>query len=254
MWDPAKYLTFADQRGRPFHELIGRIGAERPRRVVDLGCGPGNLTATLARRWPDAAIEALDSAPEMVEAARELGIDARLADLAEWQPKPDTDVVIVNAVLQWVPGHADLLRSWVGALATGSWLAWQVPGNLDAPSHALVRELAGSAQWQEPLSAVGPGAEHAVASPTEYADLLTDTGCLVDAWETTYLQRMTGADPILEWITGTALRPIRAALDDEQWQRFRGQLAPRLRHAYPARPDGITWFPFRRLFVVVQVS
>src|SRR6185369_14522830 len=142
MWDPAKYLAFGDHRARPFHDLVGRIAAEAPRRVVDLGCGPGNLTVTLQQRWPDAVVEAVDSSPEMVEAACERGIDAVVGDLAQWTPKPDTDVVVSNAALQWVPGHVELLVRWAGALAPGSWIAMQVPGNFDAPSHRAVREVA----------------------------------------------------------------------------------------------------------------
>ena len=130
-WDPAAYLAFDDHRARPFHDLLARIAGRRPRRVVDLGCGPGNLTALLAARWPDAAIEALDSSAEMVDAARARGIDAHRAD-----------VVVTNAVLQWVPQHRELLPRWLAALPRGAELAMQVPGNFGAPSHVLVRELA----------------------------------------------------------------------------------------------------------------
>ncbi len=254
MWDPSKYLAFADHRGRPFHELVNRIGATTPRRVVDLGCGPGNLTETLGSRWPDATIEAFDSSPEMVEAARERGIDAYLADVNTWQPKPDTDVVVTNAVLQWVPGHQDLMRAWVEQLPAGAWLAVQVPGNLAAPSHQSIRDLVATPAWRSVLSDVRLRAEDVILTPQGYADLLTDAGCVADAWETTYIQQLTGPDPVLEWVTGTALRPIRASLDDADWQRFRADLAAPLRAAYPARADGTTWFPFRRVFVVARTS
>jgi trans-aconitate 2-methyltransferase len=251
MWDPARYLDFDDHRSRAFHELCSRIGAERPRRVVDLGCGPGHLTPALAKHWPAAAVEALDSSPEMVEAARQRGVDAHVGDVRDWTPAPDTDVVVCNAVLQWAPGHGELLRRWVAGLPAGAWLAFQVPGNFAEPSHALVREQA--ARWPE-LAGAALRDVDAVSGPAGYAELLTAAGCTVDAWETTYLQRLSGADPVLEWITGTALRPIRAALSDEDWERFRGELAPALRGAYPARPDGSTWFPFRRIFVVARVG
>jgi trans-aconitate 2-methyltransferase len=248
MWDPAQYLSFADHRARPFHELMARVGPVTPRRVVDLGCGPGNLTAALAARWPSAVVEALDSSLEMVAAARARGLDARVEDVASWKPAPDTDVVVTNAVLQWVPEHASLLRRWVGELSSGAWLALQVPGNFADPSHAVVRELV-AAEWPEldGLLRTSP-----VLDPAGYADVLD--GCEVDAWETTYLQRLEGPDAVLEWISGTALRPIKAALADDDWTRFRLALAPRLRQAYPRRADGTTWFPFRRVFAVARVS
>lgn len=247
-WDPALYLGFQDHRARPFFELITRIDAAAPRRVVDLGCGAGNLTPVLAHRWPDAEVEAVDSSPDMVEAARERGVDARVGNVRTWTPAPDTDVVVCNAVLHWVPEHRDLLRRWAGALPSGAWIAVQVPGNFAAPSHALPRELAAERGLH-----VGLLTTDAVSAPSEYASLLADAGCAPDCWETTYIQRLTGENAVLDWVSGTALRPVRDALDDEEWQRFRTDLAPRLRDAYPPRPDGTTWLPFRRIFAVARV-
>jgi trans-aconitate 2-methyltransferase len=253
MWNPDVYLAFADHRGRPFFDLLSRVGAQNPRRVVDLGCGPGNLTVSLAQRWPDAVVEAWDSSAEMVEAACERGVDAQVGDVRAWTPQPDTDVVVSNATLQWVPEHADLLVSWAGRLAPGSWIAVQVPGNFDAPSHRAVRELARRDRWSEPLADF-PFREGQVDSPSGYAALLTDAGCSVDAWETTYIHDLSGEHPVLEWITGTALTPVRSRLSEGQWEEFRDELIPMLDAAYPARSDGKTFFPFRRIFVVAQVG
>jgi trans-aconitate 2-methyltransferase len=247
-WDPTAYLTFDDHRARPFHDLLNRVVDRAPRRVVDLGCGPGNLTALLAARWPEAVIEALDSSAEMVAAARDRGVDARRADVVDWTPPPDTDVVVTNAVLQWVPEHRDLLPRWVAALPPDAQLAMQVPGNFGAPSHVTVRELAAEPRWNLTLRG-----DESVAMPAGYATLLADAGAEADVWETTYLHRLTGADPVLEWIGATALRPVRDALDAAAYAEFRAELAPRLRAAYPAGPDGTTWFPFRRIFAVARV-
>ena len=253
VWNPDTYLAFADHRGRPFVDLLARVAAPNPRRVVDLGCGPGNLTETLAHRWPSAQIEAWDSSPEMVQAARARGLTARLGDVRVWTPAPDTGVVVCNAVLHWVPEHPELLARWPGLLSPGAWIAVQLPGNFDAASHRAVRDLAAQPQWATTLAGAALDRD-AVLTPAAYAALLTDAGCVVDAWETTYVHQLSGPNPVLEWITGTALRPVRQRLDDSGWERFRAELIPMLDAAYPARADGVTFFGFRRVFVVARVT
>ncbi len=254
MWDPDVYLTFADQRARPFYDLLARVGAERPRRVVDLGCGAGNLTLQLARRWPDAALEALDNSPEMVAAAQERGVNADIADLRTWKPRPDTDVLLSNAALHWVPEHPELMVRWAGELPSGSWIAAQLPGNFDTPSHSAVRAVARRELFAKTLRDIPFRVGAVVQSPSHYAELLIEAGCNVDAWETTYLHQLTGEHPVLDWISGTALLPVQEQLNEEDWQAFRQELIPLLADAYPPRPDGITFFPFRRVFVVARVK
>ncbi|SDD90478.1 trans-aconitate 2-methyltransferase [Actinokineospora iranica] len=252
MWDPAKYLSFGDHRARPFFDLLARVRAESPREVVDLGCGPGNLTITMAQRWPHTRLTAIDSSPEMVEAARQRGVAARDMDLRDWDPGDRTDVVISNAALQWVPDHAELLVRWAAKLPSRAWIAVQVPGNFAAPSHRLVRALVAESRWRDRLEPVQLREEDSVLAPEGYAEVMSGAGCEIDAWETTYVQRLDGEDAVLEWITGTALRPIRAALSDDEWAEFQAALAPRLAEAYPRRADGCTWFPFRRIFFVAR--
>jgi trans-aconitate 2-methyltransferase len=157
VWDPAQYLSFASERSRPFFDLAARIGAMDPGHVVDLGCGPGNLTASLAVRWPRAEVVGIDSSAEMIAAATEHAaerVSFRVEDVTEWKPDQPVDVLISNAVLQWVPSHLDLLPRWAGDLAPGGWLAFQVPGNFDQPSHAVLRELATSTRWRDRLAGV----------------------------------------------------------------------------------------------------
>jgi trans-aconitate 2-methyltransferase len=254
VWNPDVYLAFADDRGRPFFDLLSRVGATNPRRVVDLGCGPGNLTVNLSQRWPDATIEAVDSSPEMVAAARERGLDAVVGGIAQWSSQPDTDVVLSNAALQWVPGHADLMVRWVERLASGSWIAMQVPGNFNAPSHEAVKALARSGVFAEPLRDMPFRDEKVVHTPVGYTEILTDAGCAVDAWETTYVHQLTGETPVLDWIMGTALTQVRSRLSEELWQQYLREITPMLAQAYPPRPDGTTLFPFRRVFVVARVG
>ncbi|SCF27136.1 trans-aconitate 2-methyltransferase [Micromonospora viridifaciens] len=257
MWDPTTYLRYGDERSRPFHDLVARVPAERPRAVVDLGCGPGTLTATLAERWPQARLSGIDSSPEMIARAAALDTPAAFAvgDVRSWQPEPDVDVVICNAVLQWVPGHQELLARWAAALPAGAWLAFQVPGNFAAPSHRALREVAGRDRWRDTLAPLLR--EAPVDDPVDYAALLVGAGCAVDAWETTYVHLLpapAGADhPVLSWMEGTALRPVRAALAPAGWADFRAELGIRLAQAYPVR-QGQVYFPFRRIFVVARTG
>lgn len=250
-WDPEQYGRYAGERGRPFVDLISRIGAAAPRRVVDLGCGPGTLTALLAQHWPDAEIEGVDSSPEMIEQAQRLASDRlqfRLGDVADWTPGPDTDVVISNATLQWVPGHRELLRNWAAAVPCSGWLAIQVPGNFDSPAHRLLRGLADSPRWAGQLAGVLRH-DDAVAEPAEYVQLLHAAGMEPDVWETTYLHALPGDDAVLEWLRGTGLRPVLAVLDEAEGAAFSAALGESLRAAYPRTELG-TLYPFRRIFAV----
>jgi trans-aconitate 2-methyltransferase len=254
MWEPDVYLAFADQRARPFYDLLSRVGAQQPRRVVDLGCGAGNLTLQLARRWPDAVVEALDSSPEMVAAARERGVDAAAGDLRTWTPQPDTDVILSNAALHWVPEHGELIVRWAGQLAVGAWIAVQMPGNFETPSHSSVRAVARREPYAKTLRDTPFRVGSVVDTPAHYAELLIDAGCTVDAWETTYVHQLTGEHPVLDWISGTALLPVRERLNEQEYERFREELIPLLADAYPPRHDGTTFFPFRRVFIVARVG
>jgi trans-aconitate 2-methyltransferase len=252
-WDPAKYVQFGDHRQRPFFDLTGRIDAAAPREVVDLGCGPGSLTATLAERWPGARVVGLDSSAEMLSKAEAHAgsvpnLEFRLGDIAAWTPSPETDVVVSNAALQWVPEHLERLPVWLAALRPGAWFALQVPGNYTSPSHTLMRDLAESPAWAGKLDGVLRH-DAAVADPARYLDIMLRAGYAADAWETTYLQVLPGDNAVLEWVRGTALRPLLAALSHEDAAEFERDYAQRLAEAYPAAGYG-TVYPFRRIFVV----
>jgi trans-aconitate 2-methyltransferase len=255
MWDPGQYLRFAGERARPFFDLIARVGAAEPGYVADLGCGPGNLTAALAGRWPAAEIVGVDNSPEMIAAAREEAgqhdrLSFALGDLRDWRPGREVDVLLSNAALQWVPAHLDVVRRWPGLLAPGGWLAFQLPGNFDQPTHAILLDLVRSDRWAPLLRGVALNRQ--AGSPADYLDLLAREGCSVDAWETTYLHVLPGPDPVVEWYRGTGLRPVLAALDPGHAGRFLAEYSERVTKAYPAAPYG-TVLPFRRVFVVAQV-
>jgi trans-aconitate 2-methyltransferase len=250
-WDPDRYLTYADERGRPFVELLARVDADRPRTVVDLGCGPGNLTRLLADRWPDAEIIGLDSSPEMIAKARETAGDIRfdVVDLRDWVPAEPIDVLVSNATLQWVPGHLDLLPRLVDAVTPGGWLAFQVPGNFDEPSHTIRLALESEPPYADHAGDLDRPGSH---DPEVYLRALTDLGCAVDAWETTYLHVLQGEDPVFTWVAGTSARPVLQTLPPDLRERFSEEFKRRLRAAYPARQDGVL-LPFRRVFVVAKL-
>jgi trans-aconitate 2-methyltransferase len=251
-WNPTTYLQFADERSRPFVELLARVDAADPHRVVDLGCGPGQLTATLAERWPGASVVGLDSSPEMIEAAREHEGDRvrfEVSDLRSWAPDGPVDVVVSNATLQWIPDHRTLLPRLVEQLTPGGWLAFQVPGNFDQPSHQLLRDLARYPKYAPATSSVQfPSSD----DPEAYLADLSGLGCDVDVWETTYLHVLDGPDPVFRWISGTGARPVLQALDGALLDDFVDEYQAALREAYPRGEHG-TVLPFRRIFCVAHL-
>ncbi|GGX01040.1 trans-aconitate 2-methyltransferase [Streptomyces noursei] len=263
-WDPQQYLHHSGHRTRPFHDLLARIPQlprpDRPARIADLGCGPGNVTVQLADRWPDAHITGFDNSPEMLKEAESYAgptpggghLDFAPADAATWTPEEPYDLIVSNAALQWVPNHPDSFARWIDALTPGGTFAFQVPGNFTSPSHALLGELCDSPQWRDRLDRHGRRFVH-ILEPADYLRRLTDLGCSTDVWETTYVQLLQGDDPVLDWVKGTALRPVLTALEDDPEARdaFLAEYRDALRRAYPTGRHG-TVFPFRRIFAVAQ--
>jgi len=254
-WDPDRYLAFGDERARAFVDLQARVGATAPRRVVDLGCGPGGLTRLLAERWPGAEVVGVDSSAEMVARAEPTGrLSFEVGDLRAWAPEEPVDVLVTNATLQWVPEHLELLPRLLGHLAPGGWFAMQVPGNQDAPSHALLRELAAEAPYAAHAAGVAGVVSH---DPATYLHALLDLGCdpgSLDVWETTYLHVLPATDdpdPVFTWVSGTGARPVLQALPDDLRPAFEETYRARLRAAYPER-DGVVVLPFRRVLAVAR--
>lgn len=251
-WDPAQYLKFDEPRLRPGLELIARIPAVQPKLVYDLGCGTGALTAELQARWPEAQVIGLDSSPEMLARAAADYPDIKWveADVVDWRADRAASLLFSSAVLHWMDGHRELFPRLLGYLAPGGWLAVQMPGNFDAPSHRVMHEAAMEGPWRmklEPVIRYRP-----VLAPEDYYRLLAPLAAAVDIWETTYLHVLSGDDPVLEWVRGSALRPLLSALTAEERRGFKMQYAAKLREAYPKRADGKTLFPFRRLFILAR--
>lgn len=253
-WDPTQYQKYGDERSRPFIELVARVDATNPSYVVDLGCGPGTLTRLLAERWTGAQVLGVDSSPEMVADAQQHAIPNRLAfvegDLAQWQATQPVDVLVANAALHWVPDHVDLFPRFAAALAPSGVFAFQVPDNFTEPSHTLLLELRSSPRW---CDQVGEGADRTagVERPERYLEELIAAGFEADVWQTEYLHVLPGEDAVLEWVKGTALRPVLSRLDGSDREEFLADYGAALRAAYPQQPYG-TVFPFRRTFAVAR--
>ena len=251
-WDPQQYLKFSQPRLRPAIDLLARVACDEPRLVYDLGCGTGNVTALLQERWPRAQIIGVDgSAAMLAQAAVALPqVQWVQHDLADWQPEAPADVVYSNAALHWLPDHQRLFPALLQGLAPGGVLAVQMPRNFAAPSHTLIDVTARTGPWRsrlEPLLDATP-----VAAPQLYYSLLAPLTQQLDIWESEYLQPLSGADPVMEWTKGTLLVPFLDRLDPAERVAFEADYAQRLRAAYPPLADGVTLFPFRRLFLVAR--
>lgn len=249
-WDPDHYLRFADHRTRPGVELITRIPDIEAHRIVDLGCGTGNLTALLARRWPDASTAGIDASPEMIERARrdhpKLSWTTR--SIETWEANTQFDLIFSNAALHWVDGHEALFGRLRSFLTRRGILAVQMPDNWSAPTHRIPADILDSGDW--PNKARTALKRDRLSRPDSYTRWLQPA--TVDMWRTTYFQRLDGDDPVWAWITGSVLRPVLATLDATDRDRFARECKARYRKAYPADSRGTTTVPFSRLFVIAQ--
>ena len=251
-WDPTVYMAFGNERTRPALELVARVPVDRPRLVVDLGCGTGNSTAALAQRWPEARLIGVDSSPAMLAKARASSVAAQWiqADIGAWTSPEPVSVIYSNATFQWVDDHQPIFVRLLNSVEEGGALAVQMPRNFDAPSHVLLRETAAHGPWAGVTARLAR--PHPVCEPYEYYDLLAAHARRVDIWETEYLQVLEGEDAVFNWVSGTALVPYHDALAGALREDFMAAYRARLSQAYPRGADGSTLFPFKRIFILAQ--
>ncbi|CAL95250.1 trans-aconitate 2-methyltransferase [Azoarcus olearius] len=247
-WDDQQYLKFADERTRAARDLLARVPLDDAATVVDLGCGPGNSTALLVERWPQARVVGVDSSAEMLRSARQAlpQVEWMQADLRAWAPAAPVDLIFANAVMQWLPDHATLLPELLRHLRPGGVLAIQMPRNYDEPSHRLMRETPGP--WAARLA--GARAIAPLPAAAWYYDLLAPHARQLELWQTTYEQVMDDAGAIVEWVRGTGLRPYLEALAEDEHPAYLAAYEAGIDAAYPPRSDGRRLFPFPRLFMV----
>jgi trans-aconitate 2-methyltransferase len=251
-WDPAQYLRFSDERLRPALDLLAQVPLDAPAHVVDLGCGAGNVTAILRRRFPDADVVGVDGSASMLEKARATTPDCRFeqGDFFQWQPREAPDLIYSNAALHWVDRHPLLFPRLLSLLASGGVLAVQMPTMHDSPMRRLPLEIGASGPWAEHLRGIVSAPD--ILTPMEYWDLLRPHAASLDMWQTTFMHALTGENAVLEWASGSSLRPFLDRLPDGLKEAFRQAYADAVRPHYPRRPDGATLLPFHRLFMVAR--
>lgn len=251
-WDPTQYLRFGDERLRPALDLLARVPLDKPARVVDLGCGPGNVTAILKQRFPNADVTGLDGSAAMLEKARVAapGCTFVQGDFFTWVPEQKPDLIYSNAALHWVGEHASLFPRLLSLLAPGGVLAVQMPAMHKAPLRTLPYKIGPTGPWAEPLRGVTSAPD--ILEPGEYWDIVRPGVADLDMWETIYMHALKGENAVGEWATGSSLRPFLDALPAELRAPFRAAYDVEANNAYPRRADGITLLPFRRLFLVAR--
>jgi trans-aconitate 2-methyltransferase len=244
-WSAGQYLKFEDERTRPPRDLLAQVPLGAPRRVADLGCGPGNSTELLIERFPGADVIGVDSSPDMLRQARQRLPRGRFVegDLSAWMPEPGTDLLFANAVFHWVPDHPKVLARLLQSLPPGGVLAVQMPDNTNEPALMLMETVA---------AALGQtnAARNDLPRPEHYYDLLRPLCRRVDVWHTHYYHMIENHLGVVEWFKGSSLRPFLAPLDAATRETFIAQYADAIGLAYPARFDGKVMLKFPRLFIV----
>jgi trans-aconitate 2-methyltransferase len=250
-WNPDTYLAFADERTRPSRDLLAQVPLASPRVIYDLGCGPGNSTALLAERFPDALITGIDNSPAMIDKARAscAGASFEHGDLTNWMPARNPDLLFSNAAFQWVPQHLDVIARLSGTLKQGGAFAVQMPDNLDEPSHRLMRDVAESGLWRGKLGKAA-AVRDMLPLPTTYYARLKPLFRRLDIWHTIYNHPLDGTAGIVRWLSSTGLKPFIDPLDESERREFLAAYEARLGTAYPQQADGCVLLRFPRLFLV----
>ncbi len=250
-WDPDVYERYKSYRDRPALDLMVQLPSHDFNEIWDLGCGTGEHAALLAARHPGARVHGLDSSPDMLAAARRRAADVDwvLAGVEAWAPDTAPDLVFSNAALQWLPEHQTLFPRLAASLAGGGVFACQMPTAFETEHHRILRETAEQGPW----AALTASARLIRPTPSmdDYYGWLAPLCGEIDLWKTTYLHALEGEDPVVEWMRGTALRPYLDVLTDPPLREaFLDAFRDRIARAFPAREDGVTLFPFPRLFMV----
>jgi trans-aconitate 2-methyltransferase len=250
-WDPESYLRFANERTQPSIDLVSRIRLESPRAVIDIGCGPGNSTQALRRRWPKCDILGLDYSEAMIAKARLDYPNERwmVGDAAKFDAKERYDLVFSNATLQWIPRHEELLPRLFSGAAKGGALAAQIPMFRSMPINIAIETVAGRSEWRQyTASCAGQFTYHDAGF---YYGILAGLSEKVDLWETSYVHVLDSYEALIDFCRSTALKPYLERLpSDEARERFEDELLAECKRRYSLQGNGKLLFPFDRLFIM----
>ncbi|MBN1687021.1 MAG: methyltransferase domain-containing protein [Spirochaetales bacterium] len=249
-WNPDLYLRFQQERTQPSIDLVSRIELDAPRAVVDVGCGPGNSTQVLAKRWPASELTGVDSSEEMTAKARRDYPDRRWihADVRDLPCEPRYDLVYSNATLQWIPDHETLIPHLFGMVRGPGALAVQIPLQEEMPVRQAIRAVAARARWMGLMAGIS---RLVVGSAGFYYDLLSPVARSVVIWQTAYIHEMDSHASIVTMLESTALRPYLARIDGEpERHEFLQEVTEEVSTTYPVQTNGHVLFPFHRLFFI----
>lgn len=252
-WKPELYLKFKKQRTQPAIDLVSRIDLTAPKRIIDIGCGPGNSTLTLKNRWPNAEITGIDNSPSMIEQAKKTDGDINwiCADASDdLDGLGKFDIVFSNAAIQWMPRHEELLPRLFSLLDVGGVFAVQVPVTTQMPVHVSLQSIVQSERWSNKFSGEN---SHSTFSAPYYYDILSKLSRDIDLWETHYYHVMENHQSIVQWYSSTGLKPYLDRLESASDQtNFLIEFENALKFAYPKQVDGFVLFPFTRIFFIVS--
>ena len=249
---PSRYV-FRDERTQPAVDLLSRIPTFAPRRVADLGCGPGFSTELIARLFPHAEIIGVDHSEKALQMAqaRLPGIQFEKLDIGQWTPVKPYDLIFSNGALQWLPNHRHLVPKLLSSVEKDGFLALQIPNNLQEPNRALIRMVAAEGPWAEKLLPIAKSEPSNEAYEDLYAALRPICASM-EIWETTYFHPLNGVWSIVAWMKASGLGPFLAPLDTNERRGFLRQYADELAREYPVQPDGKVLLRFPRLFIIAQ--
>jgi trans-aconitate 2-methyltransferase len=251
-WDPTQYDKFKKERSRPFFDLLAQLDDISPRTIVDLGCGTGELTAELAKKWQHAQVVGVDSSPEMLEKSRAYAgerLRFMTAAMEQWTPSRPIDLILSNSAFHWLNPHEKQIQRIASFVAAGGAFAFQAPNQFKEPTHVIMQEVRNAPEWRPLVGSETP--DSYLAEPMWYIEALSAMGFQASVFETMYYQVVQGDDPVLEWLKGTSLRCILDKLDPGKQERFALECGEKLRAAYPKKESG-TLFPYRRMFVIAK--